>query len=365
MPPYLYISSGTTDDALVIVDAGPAGIPDLVGVLRDPLIDAPGGASVYGGYAYIPCWTVDRLVIADISDPAAPFVVSSIEGAGAPNYLNAATQCQVRNNGYCYVVSLLDDALSIFDISNPLAGPILAGVIRGAGAPPGGNYLNQPYSVFVDDNLLAYVAASLDNSLTIIDVSDPTNPTLVGNIAGAGAPNFLNNIRRIIVRGIYAYTVAYTDERLCVFNISNPAAPTFVGSITHARLHEVVSLALLGDYVYTVSQDAPAPGRGLGIFNIANPAAPVYVGGLTDWAHIGGCRDLVVPEDTFPRVYVLGSNVVVDAVSRINVANPAAPAWVSWLQGAGPPNYMEAPQYITQNQTFPPSVQTNPAMEVT
>lgn len=361
MPPYLYISSHGVARALVIVDAAPAGVPDLVGVLRDVLINNPCGASVFGDYAYIPCSAVARLVIADVSDPTAPFVVSSIEGAGAPNYLDVAVYCHVRSNGYCYVVSRVDDALSIFDVSDPL-NPTLAGVIRGAGAPPGGNYLDQPWTVFVDDNLVAYVAAAGDNSLTLIDVSDPTAPVLLGNIAGAGAPNFLNSIRKVVVRGIYAYTVSGTDQRLCIFNISNPAAPTFVGSVTHAMIDQPWSLEVLGNYAYTVSQ---AAGDGLAIFDISNPAAPFYVGGLVDWAHIGGCRDLVVPEDTFPRAYVLGSNAAVDSVCRINVANPAAPAAFSWLQGGGAPNYLEEPQYITQNQTFPSTVQTNPATEVT
>jgi len=360
MPPYLYISSGI-DDALVIVDAAPAGIPDLVGVLRDPLIDVPCEASVYGDYAYIPCQTPNRLVIANISNPAAPFVVSSIEGAGFPNYLGGITNAHVRNNGYCYVISQTDDSLSIIDVSNPLA-PVLAGVIRGAGAPPGGNYLNQPNSIFVDDNLIAYVAAALDNSLTIIDVSNPAAPVLLGNIAGAGAPNFLSSIRKVVVRGIYAYTVAFVDQRLCIFNVSNPALPTFEGSITHTVIDEPWSLDVLGNYAYTVSQ---VVGDGLGIFNIANPAAPAYVGGLVDWAHIGGCRGLIAPQSTFPRVYVLGSNAAVDSVCRINVANPAAPVFQTWLQGGGPPNYLNSPEYISQNQAFLPIVQTNPATEVT
>lgn len=356
MPPYLYITS-VVDDAMTIVDAAPAGLPDLVGVLQDPLIVNPAGPSIFGNYAYIPCGTVDRLVIADVSDPTAPFVVSSIEGAGPPNYLDTAYRCYTRG-GYCYVVSLVDDALSIFDVSNPLV-PTLAGVIRGAGA--GGNWLNQPSNVVVDENLIAYVAAQADNSLTLIDVSDPTAPVLAGNIAGAGAPNFLSSIRYVVVSGIYAYTVSFTDQRLCIFDISNPAAPAFEGSITHAMIGEPWSLDVRAPYAYIVSQ---AAGDGLSIFNIANPAAPAYTGGLVDGAHIGGCRGVVVLEDA-DRAYVLGSAAAADSVNRINIANPAAPAWVTWLQGSGAPNFLDTPQHIAQNQAFQPIVQTNPATGVT
>jgi len=37
----------------------------------------------------------------------------------------------------------------------------------------------------------AYVVAYGDNSLTIIDISNPAAPAFKGNIAGAGAPNYL------------------------------------------------------------------------------------------------------------------------------------------------------------------------------
>lgn len=47
---------------------------------------------------------------------------------------------------YAYIASPDDDALSIFDVSDP-TGPTLAGVIRGAGSP---NYLNGALNVFVD-----------------------------------------------------------------------------------------------------------------------------------------------------------------------------------------------------------------------
>jgi hypothetical protein len=44
-----------------------------------------------------------------------------------------------------------------------------------------------------------YVAVTtglIDNSLTIIDVSDPAAPVFAGHIAGAGAPNYLMQAMR-------------------------------------------------------------------------------------------------------------------------------------------------------------------------
>jgi len=45
----------------------------------------------------------------------------------------------------------------------------------------------------------AYVAATLDDALTIIDVSNPAAPAFVGSIQGAGAPNYLSAARGVKV----------------------------------------------------------------------------------------------------------------------------------------------------------------------
>lgn len=358
MPPYLYISTWGADDALVIVDACPTCNPSLVGVCQDATFVAPSGVSVYGGFAYLVDQTADQLSIIDVSDPTNPILVSAIAGAGAPNFLNGAYHCHVRNNGLCYVVSIVDDALSIFDISAPAAGPVLVGSIQGVGAP---NFLGNPSSVYVDDSLQAYVAAALNNSLTIIDVSNPAAPVFRGRINGVGAPNFLASVRKVVVRGIYAYTVSFTDGALSIFNISNPAAPTLVGTVAHACLAGGWDISILGNYAYTAGETANA----LGVFNIANPAAPAFVGQLVDVAHFQSPRGIIAPASAFPRVYILGSNAVPDSCNRVDVSNPAAPVFQNWLRGSGPPNYMTTPQFIALSQTFPPVAQTVPATEVT
>lgn len=358
MPPYLYVSTGAADHALVIVDACPTCAPAFVGAIQGPNITQPGRVSVYGNYAYVPASADNCLTIIDVSDPTNPTYVSSIGGPGFPNYLGGPYCCHVRptpSGIFCYVGAAGDDSLVIIDVSDP-TNPTLAGVARGAGAP---DFLGNPWTVFVDDNLLAYLACATDNSLTIYDVSNPAAPVFAGNIASPGAPNFLGNVRDVVIRGIYAYTVSW-NPALSIFNISNPAAPTFVGTVAHACLAGAYDLHIYGNYAYTAGQTSDA----LGIFDISNPAAPAFVSQLVD-ARFQTPRGIIVPEGAYPRAYILGSNVVVDSCCRLDVSNPAAPAYVTWFQGSGPPNYMETPQHITQNQTFLPIVRSNPATEIT
>ncbi len=83
-----------------------------------------------------------------------------------------------------------DNALTIIDISNP-SNPTFKGVIKGDGAP---NYLDEPTSIFISEKY-AFVTSTSDNALSIIDVSDPSNPTLKGVIKGAGSPNYLDGAK--------------------------------------------------------------------------------------------------------------------------------------------------------------------------
>ena len=208
-------------------------------------------------YFYAVGYQSDALTIFDLSDPLLP-LIGSIQGAGTPpggNWLYRPIRLVVFNN-IAYVAAQLEDSLTIIDVSNPAA-PALLGNIRGAGAPPGGNWLDAISGVFLGNgsyNGLAYCTALADNALTIIDVSDPTNPSFVGSIQGAGGPNFLSSPRCVYVRGDYAYVTAGVDNALTIINVSNPAAPVFAGSIQGAGaipwLGHAEGLFVEGDYAY-------------------------------------------------------------------------------------------------------------------
>jgi hypothetical protein len=103
----------------------------------------------------------------------------------------------------------------------------LAGVIRGAGAP---NYLQGASSIFVEGNY-AYVTSGFkdeknDNALSIFDISNPSNPTLKGIIKGEGTPNYLSGATNVFVRNNYAYVVSEGDNALSIFEISEKTTGT-------------------------------------------------------------------------------------------------------------------------------------------
>lgn len=152
---------------------------------------------------------------------------------------------------YAYVADVWS-GLQIINISNP-SNPTLAG-----------SY-DTPYQavrVFVSGNY-AYLGDG-DSGLLIINISNHSNPTLVGSY---DTPSYA---RDVFVSGNYAY-VADSDSGLYIINISNPSNPTLAGSYDTPGFAKSVFVS--GNYAYVADRDS-----GLHIINISNPSNPTLAG---------------------------------------------------------------------------------------
>jgi hypothetical protein len=109
----------------------------------------------------------------------------------------------------------------------------------------------------------AYLAAG-EEGLQIIDVSDPTAPTLAGTYEISSA------LVSVAVSGTVA--VALDDAgKMLLFDVSTPAAPVELGRYT--LLGSGYQVVLAGNYAYI-----PIGDSGLHIINISTPDAPTAVG---------------------------------------------------------------------------------------
>ena len=73
---------------------------------------------------------------------------------------------------------------------------------------------------------------NLSDSLSIYDISDPTNPTLV-NVT-IDAVN-MNNAERLIVDGDIVYVLATIAETLTAWNVSNKSSPSLISTYSIGR----------------------------------------------------------------------------------------------------------------------------------
>ncbi len=229
--------------------------------------------SVDGGRAYLSAWGYGVLIV-DLSDPAAPAELgrfefpfaSTIEAHGdrvyvasttnggifrildvsdptAPSELGSLTTSQtygltVRGN-YAYLVDgadFGDGGLRVVDVSNA-SSPTLVGQDTGC-----------PYANGIDvsaDGNTAYVACASDesfaNALRIVDTTDKANPVLIGSVALPGStqlPDF-NTAYAVIVDGETAYVG--NEYGVDEVDISDPAHP--VQTVRHETGYAVRSLA--------------------------------------------------------------------------------------------------------------------------
>jgi hypothetical protein len=152
--------------------------------------------------------------------------------------------------------------------------------------------------VYVSGNY-AYVA-DYTSGLQIIDVSNPTNPTLVGTYVPIVA-------RDVHVSGNYAYV---TDDGIGfqIINVSNPTNPTLEGTLALSSLADSVYQS--GNYAYVANSES-----GLKIIDVSSPTNPTLEA-TYDTEGAGG-------------VYVSGNYAYVaddnSGLQIINVSNPTNP----------------------------------------
>ena len=241
--------------------------------LEDPL-----SMVVNGKYAYVFSYAESALSVFDISDPTNITEIGYIrdDSVGGKAHLLSGvdTSSSVYISGkYLYFGSNHEAGFSIFDISDP-TNIIEIGYIQDDSLGGRASYLRNVRGVSIQGNY-AYVISNYEASLSIFDISDPTNITEVGYIrddSQGGNASYLEFAEGIYVSGNYAYVTSKTEKTLSAFDISNPRNITEVGYIRDKSLGGTATLLSpswitgAGDYVYLISKD-----YSLTVVDISNP----------------------------------------------------------------------------------------------
>jgi len=144
-------------------------------------------------------------------------------------------------------------------------------------------------------------------ALMVADVSNPSTPQVVGNVALPGL------VGAIAVSGGYAYVVG---ESLSVIDVSTPSSPTQVGFLEIQSY--ALSVAVSGGYAYIAAMY-----EGLRVIDVQVPSAPVEV----------GCYETVREAS---NVAVSGGYAYVtddgEGLRVVDVSTPSAPRQVGFLE---------------------------------
>jgi hypothetical protein len=283
---------------------------------------------IQGNYAYIlgdngnqgSGSSAAQFYVVDITNPASMAVVSATPITGFEYYGQSGIRVQ---GNYVYLESSTGTAstnlLQIYDVSNPSA-PALVGSVQvplySLGLWVSGQYA---YVIsYVDDSAVSNSSAGV---LSIVDISNPAAPSIVGstNTGTAGV-----HVADIKVVGNYAYVsgqaIAQVQSYVLVFDVSNPASPYLLSSSKAG--HSPQGLDVQGNFWYQTIYDNNDPtlnNTTLNIYNISNPST-LYQAGTASLS--GACH----PQD----VTVEGTTAYVgcyenSSVAVVDVSNPASP----------------------------------------
>ena len=235
---------------------------------------------VAGNYAYLGQGQ-DMLVI-DITNVANPLEVGKIT---TPSLVNNIA----LSGNYAYLANG-DNGLSIVDISDP-ALPTIVGSYA--------YYSGYAYSVAVSGDH-AYIANG-NSGLIIVDLKNPAVPIFKGRYD-------TSNAKSAALSGNYAY-IADDTNGLVVVDITNPSAPR---SASYYDTMKANAVTVSGSYAY-IADDS----NGLVIVNVSNPTASTYAGRYDTSGNASG----VTVSGNY--AYVADGD---KGLSIVNIANPAAPS---------------------------------------
>ncbi|MBA7499298.1 hypothetical protein ES704_02038 [subsurface metagenome] len=253
-------------------------------------LQTPWDLVVSGNYCYISVQGDDGLTIINISNPNNPTYAGGIYGTGPPNYLGSQRGIAMPDSTHCCMTGWagIDKAFNVIDVSNP-ANPVIIGQDRDSA------YINVDMKISGDRAYMTNNALDL----SIVDISDLTNPTLLSQTA-----LFPNGSNHLQVIGNYAYVTSWWSHTLYIVDISNPLLPFVAGSIGGAGPPNYLDLAW-GVYVKS---------------NIA------YVTGLDD-----------------------------NSLVLIDVSDPTNPTLLGVIRGSGAPNYLYAAEDVWVLEEAPPT----------
>ena len=257
---------------LAVLDVGQPSAPILLGQYSWPFVARQADLQVAGDRAYVAAG-VHGLRIVDIGSAAAPMEVGSFLwpyeardpwGFARIEYEAATCLCVVDDHAFVGGTDGRTSSwLRVVDVSDPTL-PTQVGEIGGWATPPS--------SVAVWSGH-AYMSVG-GHGLHVVDVSDRTAPRAVSDVHVPPGSQWSYNARRVRTSDGMAYAVfgGRSDwlSHLSVFDLSDPAAPRLLGSVEVP--HGPIDAAVAGGAAHVVSCEL-----GLATIDITAAASPRLV----------------------------------------------------------------------------------------
>ena len=254
--------------------------------------------SADGNTAYVADY-YSGLQIIDIGDPSAPALTATFDtDSTGIGFSASAFGLALSADGNTIYVANKYTGLEIINISNP-SNPTLTATFNTSGNAYG-------VTLSSDGNTVYVVGGS--GGLDIININDPENPTLTGTFDTSGTAFGL----ALSADGNTAY-VADQFDGLQIINISNPSNPTLTATFDTSGDAWGVTLSADGNTAYVTNYS-----DGLQIIDIGDPSNPT----LTATFNTSGNAYGVTLSSDGNTVYVVGGSGGLDIININDPENP-------------------------------------------
>jgi hypothetical protein len=253
----IFVPLNTSNNLRAFDASDPSNLSVISTLVMNPYGSLPSHIATNGStYAYVA--GNGNLACVNISNPAAMTVTGNV--TSGPGYL-ANPKELAYSGGYCYIPSSTANRLTVVDVSTPSA-PTVVGTVLNATS------LASPYGVVYDGG---YCYVSATGRLTVVDVSTPSAPTVAASLSGL--PSTPYSICKI---GSYIYRVSLST--ISVIDISTPTSPTLAGSVsTSAGAHGGDNVGIAYDAARQQAYLTPTTGFYVRVLRVSTPSTPIWL----------------------------------------------------------------------------------------
>ena len=206
-------------------------------------------AAIQGDYAFVGDLGGRKIIVADISVPASPVVISSVT-------VPTPYQIVIKNN--LAFIAGRENGITILDITDPFNPTILS------------RYDTLEFSCKVDisDNVL--FTTNRQAGLEIVDITDPSNPQFLCKL------DFEGEWQGVILQENFLYVTQWGDSRVIVFDVSDPVFPIELTRVPLSAYGQ--GLDVRGNLLCAATGEGGPTGiNGMDIYDISIPSSPVHL----------------------------------------------------------------------------------------
>ena len=290
-------------------------------------------------YAIIATPGDQSVQILDLTDPENPQNTSVlVDGSGGFTTLanpHGLRVIEVDGESYLIVAAWGEDGVSIINISDP-SNPTLASSLLDN--QNGFDQLDRPHGIAVEqigNSFFAFVGSLEDNGIQIIDISDPYQPTAAASLTHGGDYT-LESIKRISVAQTGSKTVllaaAQGSNAIQIIDVTDPFNPSALSLVQSIEApSEIKSIDIGGrNYAFAVSQS----NNSVQIIDFTDPVNPTklyqFQDGVDGFNGLGGVTDVDLITDG-TSTYALFASYTDNSIEVANVTDPSSPTHISSL----------------------------------